>query len=377
MKISLNGPNQNSESDYGIMIVGGGPAGISTWLHLHKYAPEIASKTLVIEKEKFPRDKICGGGIGGWSSCILNNLNIDLDLPSINISDLEFICGEKKFTLHQPNCFKMVQRIEFDHALVKTAVKRGLKINENEMFLSFTRKDKKIVVKTNKGTYNVKALIGADGALSKVRRTMNLKNKPHIAPTLEVFSPVNNKYDDEYKEKKIVVDLSYVNEGLQGYIWHVPCIKNGKPYIGHGMVNFRIHKNKPKANMIKIFNQVLQSRNVKVEQKKWLGHPIRWYSKEDEISIPNVLLVGDAVGIEPAFGGGIHFALSYGEVSSKTIIDAFQRDNFSFKKYKNQIQSHLIGKWIAKCTSIALELYDNKIDPFEAAREVFTIRKKK
>jgi len=377
MKISLNGSDQNSEFDYDTMIVGGGPAGISTWLHLHKYAPEIASKTIVIEKEKFPRDKLCGGCIGGWSSYILNNLNIDIDIPSINISDLEFIYGEKKFTLHQPNCFKMVQRIEFDHALVKTAVKRGLKINENEMFLSFTRKDKKIVIKTNKGTYNVKALIGADGALSKVRRTMNLNNKPHIAPTLEVFSPVNNKYDDEYKEKKNVVDLSCINEGLQGYIWHGPCIKNGKPYIGHGMVNFRIHKNKPKANMIKIFNQVLQSRNIKVEQKKWLGHPIRWYSKEDEISIPNVLLVGDAAGIEPAFGGGIHFALSYGEVSSKTVIDAFQRGDFSFKEYKNQIQSHLIGKWIAKCTSIALDLYDNKIDPFEAAREVFTIRKKK
>ena len=89
MKINLNGSNQNSEFDYDTMIVGGGPAGVSTWLHLHKYTPEIASKTIVIEKEKFPRDKLCGGGIGGWSSCILNNLNIDINIPSINIFYLD------------------------------------------------------------------------------------------------------------------------------------------------------------------------------------------------------------------------------------------------------------------------------------------------
>ncbi|MCJ7571220.1 MAG: FAD-dependent monooxygenase [Candidatus Thermoplasmatota archaeon] len=366
--------NHKSENDYDIMIVGAGPAGISTWLHLHKYAPELASRTIVIEKEKFPRDKICGGGIGGWSEYILKNLNINLDLPKINISDLEFIYSEKKYILHQPNCFKMIQRIDFDHALVKTGVNRGLILHENEMFLSFTRKNNKLIIKTNKGTYNVKVLIGADGALSKVRKSMNLSNKPHIASTLEIFSPVNTQFDDEYEKKKIVIDLTYIDEDLQGYIWHVPHIKESKPYMGHGMANFHIHKNKPKANMIKIFNQVLNSRNIAINQKNWLSHPIRWYSKEDTISKPNILLVGDAVGIEPAFGGGIHFALSYGELSAKIIIDAFKTKDFSFKDYGKKIQAHLIGKWIAKCTNIALDLYDHKMDPFEAAREVFTIK---
>ena len=55
--------NLTTEFDYEIMIVGGGPAGISTWLHLHKYFPELAEKTLLIEKATYPRDKLCGGAI--------------------------------------------------------------------------------------------------------------------------------------------------------------------------------------------------------------------------------------------------------------------------------------------------------------------------
>jgi len=366
--------HEQINTDFDILIVGGGPSGMSTWLHLHLYHSDLASRTLVIDKETFPRDKLCGGGIGGWSGYILKRLDISLTIPNLPISDIEFVSGKKTFLLHQPQCFTMVQRIDFDHLLVKQAKKRGLLFHESERFIDFTYDDNTILVRTDKQIYRVKVLIGADGALSRVRRSMNLSNKPHIAPTLEVFSPADDEVDKEYKDQRITVDLSYITKGLQGYIWHVPSINNGKGYIGHGMVDFHIIDHKPKANMAQIFNEVLQSRHISLDKTHWRGHPIRWYTPEDVISGPHVLLVGDAVGIEPAFGGGIHFALSYGEVAAKMVHDAFQANDFHFYDYDKRIQSHLIGKWIAKCTLIAKQLYDNKMDHFEAAREVFTIR---
>ena len=363
------------DSDFDIMIVGGGPAGISTWLHLHKYNPELASKTVLIEKAKYPRDKICGGGVGAWSGVVLQHLGIDLEIPSIFISDIEFVFGKELYHLHQPNSFRMIRRSEFDHALAKTAIHRGLQLHENEIFLNFIRNNKEIVVKTNKREYRIKALIGADGSLSLVRRKMNLSNKSHLAPTLEVFSPANPQYDHEFDEKKIIVDLTPQKEGLQGYVWHTPCIKDGVPTIGHGLADFRMYPDKPRADMKKIFNRELQSRNIDINQKSWLSHPIRWPSPEDIVSQPNIFLVGDAVGIEPAFGGGIHFALSYGDIAAKTIIDAFQHNDFSFKNYEQQLQSHLVGKFIAKCTHLALGMYDKKLNPLDVAREVFTIKR--
>jgi len=366
---------KNLETDFDIMIVGGGPAGISTWLHLHKYAPELAKKTILIEKEKYPRDKLCGGGVGAWSPYVLKHLSIDLHIPSLFISDLEFKFGEDIFTLHQPNCFMMIQRKDFDHALAKTAISRGLHLHENEKFINYTSKHDFLHIKTNKNLYRVKVLIGADGALSTVRRTMNLDNPSHLALTLELFSLSNPKYDSEYEKRKIVIDMTQQTKGLQGYVWHVPCIKNNEPYIGHGLADFRFYPNKSKANLKEIFSQELKLRHITIDQKQWRSHPIRWPSKEDIVSKPNILLVGDAIGVEPAFVGGIHFALSYGEIATNSIIDAYQQKDFSFLDYNQRIQTHLVGKFIAKCSYIASELYDNRMEPFKAAQEVFTIKK--
>ena len=154
---------EDSVLDCKVMIVGGGPAGISTWLHLQKYAPQLASHTLVIEKAVFPRDKLCAGGVGGWSADVLRHLEIKLDIPYIFVSDLEFIFEKEIYHFHQPNCFMLVQRIDFDYALVKSAVNRGLELHEDEMFIDVTRDHNRLIVETNKREYRVKTLIGADG----------------------------------------------------------------------------------------------------------------------------------------------------------------------------------------------------------------------
>lgn len=356
------------------MIVGGGPAGISTWLHLLKYAPQLASHTLVIEKAVFPRKKLCAGAVGGWSADVLKHLEVELDIPSLFVSDVEFIFGKEIYHFHQPDCFMLVQRIDFDHALVRTAVNRGLELHEDEMLIDVTRDHNRLIVKTNRTKYSVQTLIGADGALSVVRRKMMPPHKPRLAPTIQIFAAVDPQYDTEFNEKKMVMNLTPINKGLQGYVWHFPCLKDGVPSIAHGIGDFRIYPDKPRADMRKIFSRELQSRNIHPEPKSWSSHPIRWFSNEDIVSQPNILLAGDAAGIEPAFGGGIHIALSYGEVAAQAVIDAFQNNDFSFHDYGKRVQSHLVGKSIRDCTRLALEMYSGRMNPLHVARELFPER---
>jgi menaquinone-9 beta-reductase len=354
-----------------IMIVGAGPAGISTWLHLQKEAPQLARRSFVIEKAAFPRDKLCGGGLCLWAADVLAYLGMDLDIPSLSVSDLEFIFGKEVDHLHGDNYFRVVQRIDFDHALASAAVNRGLELHEKEMLIDILRTRDKLIVATNKGKYAVQALVGADGAFSTVRKKMIPFQKRHLAPTFQIIAPADLQYDSEFTERKTVVDLTPINEGLQGYVWHVPCLKDKTPSIAHGIVDFRIWPDRPKADMKKIFERELESRNIHQGPKAWSSHPIPWYSEDDILSQPNVILVGDAAGVEPAFGGGIHLSLSYGEIAAQAIIDAFQIDDFSFPDYTQRVQSHQVGQHISKCTRIARAMYGGKMNPLDGAREVF------
>jgi flavin-dependent dehydrogenase len=361
----------NLKFDYKIMIVGGGPAGISTWLHLNKYDQDLASKTILIEKEKYPRDKLCGGAIGSWGQDILKQLDIKINAPSIEIKNTEYRFKNEKFCNKEPGFLKIFRRIELDHELAKNALNRGLNLNQNERIQEISNKNKEIIVKTNKRKYKVKILVGADGALSAVRSLMNPVNKPKFATGIEIFAPFNPRYETEFNDKTAVLDFTSISEGLQGYTWHFPCIKDNLPYMNHGIFDSKVNTNKPRANIRNILTNELQSRKINCKPSCWSGHPIPLLTKYTTVSQPNIILVGDAAGIEPLLGGGIHLALSYGDIAALTILEAFEINNYTFDSYREKLETHIVGKYINKLTYLANEVYNKNMDILEAIRKIF------
>ncbi len=334
----------------------------------------MARHSIVLEKASFPRDKLCAGGVCIWAAGLLADLRVDLNIPSLYVSDLELRFGKEIDRLHQRNYFRVVRRVDFDHALAKTAVKRGLELHEGEMLLDALRTRGKLIVTTNKRKYDVQVLVGADGAFSTVLAKMFPFQKRHLAPTLQIFAPDDPQYESEFTEKKMVVDLTPLNEGLQGYVWHMPRLNGNAPSIVHGICDFRVFPDRPRADMKNIFSRELRKRNIHRPARTWSSHPIPWHEEDAALSQTNVILVGDAAGVEPAFGGGIHLSLSYGEVAAQAIVDAFQKEDFSFRDYQKRIQSHSVGEFIAKCTRLAREMYGGKMNPLNAAREVFSAK---
>jgi flavin-dependent dehydrogenase len=90
------------------------------------------------------------------------------------------------------------------------------------------------------------------------------------------------------------------------------------------------------------------------------GHPIRWFSPENQMSVPRVLLVGDAAGADPLFGEGISIALGYGSLAAHKIVEALQRSDFSFNGYRRWVLRSALGRALLVRWAIAYIIYTLK-----------------
>jgi flavin-dependent dehydrogenase len=90
------------------------------------------------------------------------------------------------------------------------------------------------------------------------------------------------------------------------------------------------------------------------------GHPIRWFSPENKMSVPRVLLVGDAVGVDPIFGEGISIALGYGNLAAQEIHESIQRREYSFRGFKLRVMRSALGQTLVARWVIAYIIYPLK-----------------
>lgn len=330
--------------DYDVIIVGSGPAGISTWLHLHKYRPALAARTLVLEKAQHPRHKLCGGGVMRAADALLGRLRVKVDVPSVPIHNLEFRYRGKRFYWRQKDFFRVVRRHEFDAALANIARQRGMALHEQETFRDFASVDGGVQVETTRGSYRAGALVGADGARSAVRLKMDIQERPRMSRLIEILTPADARTAPEFSEHTAVFDFNGLDAGLQGYVWDFPCWETGTAAINRGIYDGRVYPGRRRADLKLLFRDALEARGALDPDQSWDGHPERWFHPRATYSRPNVLLVGDAAGVEPFAGEGISFALLYGDVAAAELAAAFDRNDFGFADYRDHIMAHELGK---------------------------------
>ncbi len=161
---------------YDVIIVGAGPAGSTS----AKFLAEKGLNVLLLDKEKFPRDKPCGGGL---PVAIFEKFNYIKDYNLIESytyggyaysPSLKYIIrevGEKPYAA-------MISRKKFDNGLVKIAVDCGAKFLDNKKVIDVKIFEDKVKIVTNKNEIlNSKCIIGADGVWSVVgSKTGLIKN---------------------------------------------------------------------------------------------------------------------------------------------------------------------------------------------------------
>jgi flavin-dependent dehydrogenase len=362
----MTGNDRNPRSakrrqSWDVLIVGAGPAGVSTWLHLHALAPELAARCLVIDRALFPRDKPCGGAITPLGTAILDGLDVTVSVPTVRAPAIEFRLGSQSHLFRHPAALHIVRRIEFDDALVRLAVARGMTLHEGEQFRGLSRARGRVAVRTDRDTYAARVVVAADGAQSAVRRAIQPTKRGRYARLLEVVSP-SQMGDAELAREVAVFDFTAMTRGLQGYVWHFPCIVDGAPASTRGVFETRLPGRRKRADLRRILEDALTERRVETGARL-TAHPIRIFDPLAGVSVANVICVGDAAGGDAALGEGIAHALDFGDLAANVVADAFDSADFSFRDYSARLIAHPVGRTLIGRLELATAMYESTATP--------------
>ncbi|MFN8288069.1 MAG: geranylgeranyl reductase family protein [Chitinophagales bacterium] len=345
-----------------VLIIGAGPAGASAALFLA--AQGIPS--VVIDKEAFPRDKICGDALSGKVVEVLNKLDRSLVAELNNKEDL--FLGSWGVNFYAPNgeCLRVPfrtkkeiknapgfisKRIDFDNWLAEKLKSNPLvELLENHEVRNYERTTEGIRA-TSKNGFEIEAklVIACDGAYSDFAKDIaGLKTEPeHNCFGLRAY----------YKnvaglDKENFIELHFLNEILPGYFWIFP-LPNGYANIGVGMRADKMQAKK--LNLKKAFEQVLEH-NSTIKQRfqtaqavggvKLFGLPLG--SKKRPLSGNHYMLCGDAGQlIDPFTGEGIGNAMMSGLFAARQAKRSLESKNFTagfIKEYDKELYGRLGGE---------------------------------
>jgi menaquinone-9 beta-reductase len=350
-----------NKNHFDVIIVGAGPAGISTALHLAQISPEFIGKTVILEKATHPRPKLCGGGLLPDAETVLQQLGLDIgEIPHVDVDWAHFDFEGRGFRFRPdprlPYAFRTIRRHEFDAWLAAKARQRGFLIHENTCVKSITVTGSGVGVTTNQGEYHAAVVVGADGSNSLVRRAILPRQDQHVARLLEVVTGL--KADQSFhKQSNSYFDFVVVPQGIHGYVWDFPAVEQGKPVRVRGIYDGNVFLVKTRVPLRSALEQEFGRHGLQLSDYKLEGHPIRWFEAGGPFSAPRILLAGDAAGADVLFGEGISFALGYGGLAAGAIRDAFDRQDFSFGNYRRDILHSEMGKALCLRTWMARFFY--------------------
>jgi menaquinone-9 beta-reductase len=340
-----------------VLIVGSGPAGSSTALHLVRNDPAWARRMVVVDKAVHPREKLCGGGVTHIGQNILARLGLPFEPPNFEVREVRLVYQDRSYSFFGNPVFRIVRRDEFDHWLVKTAEQLGVCVRQGEAVKQITPHADYVEVVTEKATFHARTVVGADGSRSFVRRSLKWDDDSRVARLIEVLTPENDHAQPEFRDGVAIFDFTRMTDGLQGYYWDFPSYVNGEPFMNRGLFDSRARPERPKADLKQTLRDALAQRRRNLDDYQLKGHPIRWWDKNGRFAIPRILLAGDAAGADPLFGEGIAFALGYGEVAAAALADAFARQDFSFATYRQRLVEHPLFWQLTLRTRLARFVY--------------------
>ncbi|WP_242490093.1 NAD(P)/FAD-dependent oxidoreductase [Noviherbaspirillum cavernae] len=270
-------------------------------------------KAVLLDKARFPRQKLCGGLISLRCRDALRQAfgpqcdpPIEAEARGAKVFFRERLLNEVRD--YKPICF--TSRSAFDHYLLDMARAFGVEVIEGAG-ASGLSPDRTAVLANDDVRHEAPFIIGADGASSRIRKELASVaiDKRGFAVGLEMEVPRS------LVSRDICAPEIYLGLVRWGYAWIFP--KERTLTVGVGGLSSE------NPDMRPIFERFARMAIGSVPALPLLRHPIPFGNYLAQPGEGSVLLAGDAAGlVEPITGEGIAFAILSGYHAAHAVIEA-------------------------------------------------------
>src|SRR5213083_2534187 len=285
-----------------VAIVGGGPAGSSC----AAFCALACLRTLVLEREKFPREKVCGDCLNPSCWPVLERLGLQQqvrNLPHSILDSVEFIAIDgHKVVVDLPtgdDCELSVKRSLFDDLLLKRARELDAHVREGTTVTALANGGSWKIQTAIAETFSAQTLIGADGRNSTVSRLSSLLpqlTRERVA--LQAHIPFPRDFG-----RRVV--LQFLREGY-----------SGQAPVNETELNLCLVGTPPTISKLRQWAE--RHFEIAAHQPWRTITPLT--RSPVSCAHENLLFIGDAARVvEPFTGEGIYYALRSGELAADAI----------------------------------------------------------
>ncbi|MFH1297253.1 MAG: NAD(P)/FAD-dependent oxidoreductase [Bacteroidota bacterium] len=311
-----------------VIVAGAGPAGTMAAYELARKGVDV----LILEKARFPRYKVCGGGLT-WK--IRDKIPFDISpVVEREIVSVRFSCNYSNFfTRTSPDPLILcTMRQNLDQFLLDQALAAGARIQHGEHISALHPVGPSIVIQTRNTNFRSRVVIGADGTSSMVARCSGLHQdlRPGLAWEAEM--------DAEEEELERYGQTVFLDWGTfpGGYGWIFPKRDHFSIGVG-GPASL--------SGYLKRYNeQFIQSSGIRFtgirSLKAW---PIPMKTRKGLFHYGQVVVAGDAAGLtDPLTGEGISYAIRSGTMAGRAVFSYLQGDTGALASYSEEINHELM-----------------------------------
>ena len=305
------------KEDFDVVVIGGGLAGLTSAIHLAK----AKSKVLLIEKNDYPKHKVCGEYVSNEVLPYLEDLGFNpFEFGAKQISNFELTThNNKSIKSNLPLGGFGMSRYEMDYQLFQLALKNGVEVLKDSVIdVNFEADNFYIETKLNQ-QFQSKIVIGAFGKRSnldvKFKRKFITKTSPYLGVKIHVSG--------NFPEDKVAL------HNFKGGYCGVSKVENNHINLCY-ITDFEAFKKykdiEAFQNEVLFKNSALKKIFSTTESQFEQPLTISQISFETKKPIENhIIMCGDTAGmIHPLCGNGMGMAIRSAQLASQLIIDYLQ-----------------------------------------------------